>query len=145
MAESMAISAGQIRAINVALGVRGLADDKEEIISIYTNGRTTNEKEMFMHEARLLLMNVNGPDINELMIRKMFALAHELTWIKKVQKVDEKGNLVPANDYSVLYNWVLKYGYLNKELREYTYKELPKLISQFENGPYKNYISNSKK
>jgi hypothetical protein len=139
------INKGQIRAINVALGVRGLADDKEDIVSIYTNGRTTNEKEMFMHEARELLININGPDKNDLMIRKMFAQAHELMWIKKVQRVDEKGNLVPVNDYSVLYNWVLKYGYLKKDLRDYTYKELPKLITQFENGPYKNYISNSNK
>jgi len=29
-------------------------------------------------------------------------------------------------------NWCLKYGYLHKLLDEYTYEELPKLVTQFE-------------
>jgi hypothetical protein len=36
-------------------------------------------------------------------------------------------------DMDAIYAWVLKYGYLHKELNEYTYEELPKLVTQAKN------------
>lgn len=144
MEQPMEISNSQIRAINVTLGVRGLADDKPDIVSIFTNGRTDQVSDMHMHEARALLMAYNTPDKNSLMLRKLFAQAHELGWIKEEAVVTDKG-IVAKKNYAALYDWVKKYGYLKKELRQYNYNELPKLITQFEEGPYKHYISNARK
>lgn len=35
-------------------------------------------------------------------------------------------------DMERIYAWVIKYGYLDKPLNEYTYQELPKLVTQVE-------------
>ena len=40
---------------------------------------------------------------------------------------------------SHLNNWMLKSSYLHKSLNDYTYAELPKLITQFENL-FKSYL-----
>lgn len=152
------ISPAQVKAVNVILRVRGLMEDKEVIISSFTDGRTAHISEMKMHEARQLLIAYNKPEkSNHLMLRKIIAMAHELGWIKqqtvvtnlskelKPQTVEPmsvtNSKIETKKDYSALYGWVLKYGYLKKDLRKYSYNELPKLVSQLEFGPYKSYLS----
>lgn len=138
----------QIKAINAILAKQGLMDDKKNIVQSWTQGRTTSTKDLYFNEAWLLvqaLKNESLPSIEELrkerMARKIIAMAHEIGWIKPVSVVDPERGLVTKKDYTRLHDWIIKYGYLKKELREYTYMELPKLVTQFEFGVYKDYIA----
>lgn len=137
----------QIKAIHSILHRKGLLPHKTEFVESFSNGRVSSTKDLWMSEARELISslvqhkeNTNKDDKGP-MIRKLFAMCHEMYWIKKVQKVGEYGKLIEVNDYSAVYGWVLKYGYLKKDLRKYTYQELPKLISQFELHIYNPFIS----
>ena len=140
------ITTPQIKAVRATLHRFSLLDEKETIIEAFTNGRTTRISEMTMEEARELLLSFNrapearNRDDKGPMIRKLFAMAHEMGWIKEVSAVGENGKLETKKDYSSVYNWVTKFGYLGKDLRKYTYKELPKLLSQFEFHIYKPYL-----
>lgn len=144
----------QLKAIHALLHKKGLLHEKPEIITVFTDGRTHSSKEMTMEEARelLIVFNTSSPAPSPQgekgdkgpMIRKLFAMAHEMGWIVKTTMVTPAGEIVAKNDNSRVYGWVLKYGYLKKDLRQYQYKELPKLLTQFEFGPYKDYISNKK-
>lgn len=141
------ITKPQIKAVRATLYRHGLMYDKENIIDSFTNGRTGSISEMSLDEARELLMAFNSPAENKNtddkgpMIRKLFAMAHEMGWITKRQYATDNGQLETRNDNTRVYGWVQKYGYLGKELRRYTYKELPKLLSQFEFNVYKPYLN----
>ena len=144
------ISKEKIIAVNTVIHKHGLVHDKANIIDSFTNGRTRSSKEMYESEAIELLAAFNSKpaadtdDKKAPMLKKIFRMAHEINYITKVQQVDKSGKMVVKNDYSRLYEWVLKYGYLHKELRDYTYAELPKLVSQFEFGIFKHYIKGGK-
>lgn len=60
------------------------------------------------------------------MRRKIFSLCHELGWTKS-----DKGKQVV--DQKRLNAFLEKRGYLHKPLNFYTPKELPTLVTQFEN------------
>lgn len=134
----------QIIAINTVLQKMKLMDEKANIIKEATNGRTTHSSELTFKEAYQLLKALNEKpkpvDARQKMINKLFAMAHEIGWIK-FKKVVTPYGMATNRDSSALYNWVKKYGYLKKDLNEYAYEELPKLLSSFEFGPYKHYIS----
>ena len=137
----------QIKAVNATLAKAGLMDDKASIIKQVTNGRTEHSSELYFEEAKSMLMgllkNTWKQQPKNKMISKIFAMAHEMGWVEKRTEVGKDGNLIKVNDYNRVYGWIKKYGYLNpKDLKEYEYKEIPKLVAQFENGPYKHYLSN---
>jgi hypothetical protein len=135
----------QIRAINSVLAKSGLMDDKKSIIKEATLNRTEHSSELQFEEAKTLLKSLlSGTLIKQpknKMISKIFAIAHEMGWIKKQTIVDAAG-MKTYNDYSPVYNWVKKYGYLKKDLAQYKYNEIPKLLTQFEQGPYQHYLKN---
>jgi len=145
------ITKSQIAAIYTTLREKKLIDEKPNLISQFTAGRTTNCTQMTETEAREFLMKLNAPEDNSKMIRKLFAMAHEIGWIKSRMTLEgsvaatkpttTEYNLQTRKDYTTLHSWINKYGYLKKPLNNYTYKELPKLVSQFEFGPYKDYLS----
>lgn len=58
----------------------------------------------------------------------MLSLCHQIGWVD----FNDKLNRMVA-DLNTLGTWLQKYGYLHKALKQYTNKELPKLVSQFEN------------
>lgn len=131
----------QIKAINAFLAKNGLMEEKPAIISNATNGRTTHSTELTLQEAKQVLAGLlkpkekdNGP-----MIRKLFAMAHNLHWITETNEVQPDGSIIPVKGYARVLAWVEKYGYLGKPLNDYSYDELPKLVTQFELGPYKDY------
>jgi len=55
------------------------------------------------------------------MRKKILSMAHEMNW-----RVNGKVNMKAID------TWCRNYSYLKKSLDRYTYKELPKLVSQFE-------------
>lgn len=145
------VDAKQIKAFNTILGKLGLESEKRNIIEEISGGRTRSTKELFYGELQSWL-NSAGPATrglqaaglpkpdNSRLMSKLFAMAHEMQWITTTRVVDTGGKIRNKKDYSHVHEWVKKYGYLKKPLNEYTYNELPKLVTQFELGPYKDYI-----
>lgn len=133
----------QIAAINSILAKKGLMEDKPSIIASITNNRTTHSSELSFDEAKNFLSNLlSGAKYQpkNKMISKIFAMAHEMGWIEERWKVEGGGQMVKAKDYSHVYAWVKKYGFKKTDLRAYEYDELPKLLTQFEIGPYRDYL-----
>lgn len=111
-------------------------ESKALIISGFTNHRATSSKDMFVEEATAMIKHLKELDPDEQaaekMRKKIISLAHEMGWqVAGSQKADMKR----------IDGWCKKFGYKHKNLNNYTYKELPALVTQFENGPYKHYIS----
>lgn len=130
----MNITPLQIKRISTMLSLLNLNEQKDLLVSSFTQGRTISRKEMTYHEASLMitfLQNEVAKDqasANQ-MRRKIIAKAHNMGWETTPGKVDiERLNA-----------WCRTSSYLKKELNEYTYAELPKLVSQFDNV-YKSYL-----
>lgn len=142
------ITPPQLKAINVLLIKQGLYEHKREIIESYTGGRTGSSKEMYIHEAAELLSYLNNTqkdmNVSSKLMAKLFAMCHEMGWIPS-QTIVEGEKVKVKKDYSRVHAWVEKYGYLKKELRKYTYNELPKLVTQLEKHVYNPYIENLSK
>lgn len=120
-------TARQKSAIFTLLGRHGLMDEKENIIATFTDGRTTSTKEMTDREAREMIQYLmkHNPraGAEDKMRKKVLSMAHEMGW--RVVGT-EKISMARVNQ------WCITYGYLHKPLDQYSYDELPKLISQFE-------------
>lgn len=102
----------------------GLDAQKAILVSSFTKFRTESTKEMTFAEAddmiRYLQGEANKDDGSNQMRRKILSVCHNLNWKKADGKVD----------LDVLDQWCLNHSYLKKRLMEYTYKELPKLVTQ---------------
>lgn len=134
----------QVIAINVIFQKRGMMDEKANIIDSFTNGRTTHSNQLYFNEAHTMLQSLNADKplqqgLNK-MARKLIAMAHEVGYVKKASVVTGAGEIVEKNDYTRLNDWMLKYGYLHKPLKDYTYEELPKLLTQY-TEVYKSIMS----
>lgn len=132
----------QIKAINAFLAKNNLMEDKASIIAAATDQRTTHSTELTFEEAKQILAQLHKLPTHDCgpMTRKLFAMAHNMQWIDTTSTVQADGSIKEKKDYSRVLAWVLKYGYLAKPLNQYSYEELPKLLSQFEFGPYKDYF-----
>lgn len=132
----MNTSNNQLKAIYTLLKMAGLADFKEDIITGYSNGRTSSVRDLNTTEAADViehLQNLVSGGENKIasiaeskMKNKILAMAHEMGWEKPGGKIDMQR----------VNNWCTKWSSKKKKLDEYSLKELPKLVSQFEGGPY---------
>jgi hypothetical protein len=90
-----------------------------------------------LNEAAALIGHLKSLDNEEKgstkMRNKIISMAYEMNWTK----ASKDGAL--GIDMDHVNNWCKSYGYLKKKLDNYTYKELPQLVSQFE-GVYKSYL-----
>lgn len=140
----MQVTKNQIKAINAILARTGQMDNKPAIIANATNGRTTHSTELTVTEAKALLSALNSHSARaEDPRKKMFAtivrIAHNMGWVRTLTVVGSAG-MEKKKDYTILHEWIAKYGYLHKPLNSYSYQELPRLISQIE-AVYKHYLS----
>lgn len=124
----------QVTAIYTLLNKHGLRDEKESIVSGFTAGRTDSVRAMSFDEAAALIGHLKGLDQEEAgsdkMKNKILSMAHEMGWrIRGTEKID----------MDHVNNWCKSLSYAKKPLDEYSYKELPKLVSQFEEV-YKSYL-----
>lgn len=130
------LNKAQLTIINVLFNKLHIdADEKESILLGFSGGRTVSTRELTSDEAIALIRHLKNLDPEEKraekMRRKIISQAHEMGWhIKGTHKVDMKH----------LDEWCVKFGYLHKKLNQYQYKELPKLVTQFEMA-YKHYLS----
>lgn len=128
------INPNQLKAIHALLGINGLRDEKQNIVSAFTGGRTTHVSEMSSAEAAALighLKSLNNTEAGATRMRnKILSMAHEMNWrIEGTKRV----SMQHVN------NWCTSRSYLKKPLDNYTYNELPKLVSQFEEV-YKSHL-----
>lgn len=104
-------------------------DLKEELVMRFTNGRTPRSSEMDVRECQALinylqaLVNKTFNDPADRMRKKILSICHEMGWELPNGKID----------WDRLNGYLTKYGYLHKELNDYTNDELPTLVTQFEN------------
>lgn len=138
------ITKQQLKAIHSAISKKGLKDSKKSIIKEASAERTESTKDLTYQEAQKLLMFLNNDKTSEQqgidkMIRKLMAMAYDIRWITTYSCVDAD-QVKTKKNYSQVYEWVKKYGYLKKELKNYSYSELPKLLTQFEQGPYAHFL-----
>lgn len=137
----------KIQTFNAILHTKGLMADKANIVAAATNDRTSHSSQLFEHEVDELIASFSQLKTNKpskQMMGKMFAIAHEMGWVTKNFKANAAGALVEVNNYSRLYGWVLKFGYLKKSLNLYTHAEFPKLLTQFEMGVYQQFLKQKK-
>lgn len=144
------ITKTQIIAFNTLLREFGLTDDKADIVEDISKGRTRSTTRLTFDEALhwINAMNKkkstsatlsaqgkqwNENDERQKMVKYIIAMAHECGMIKKEQRVMKEGGLKWVNNYDDMHAWIKKYGYLKKDLNRYSYNELPKLVTQFEN------------
>ncbi len=101
-------------------------EDRHNLISGFTNGRTTSTKDLSDWEAESLIKHLESADYKacDKMRKKIISMAIEMGWI--VMR-----NNKPSGDMNAIEQWCLNRSYLKKGLNEYTYKELPKLVTQF--------------
>lgn len=125
----------QNKMLHGLLNKTGLMADKANIINGITKGRTESSKDLSFDEARLMINWLQSQD-NTIdgavkMRRKIISMAHEMHWhLPYTQRVD----MLRLN------GWCEKFGYLHKKLNDYTYKELPTLVTQF-TAVYKDYLN----
>lgn len=124
----------QVKAIYSLLGKNGLRDEKENIVRSFTTGRTTSVRAMSFNQAAALIGHLKSLDVEDKagdkMRNKIISMAHEMGWRKPgTDQIDMKH----------LNGWCIAHSYLKKKLDDYKYRELPKLVSQFEEV-YKSYL-----
>lgn len=138
------ITPKQIQLISVLIHKQGLTAHKVEIIEGVSGGRTSSTKGMTAAEASDLIAHLtktsSDMNVSSKLMKKLFAMAFEMGWSPKEKRVQPDGSIKEITNYSRLHGWVEKYGYLKKPLRNYTYNELPKLVTIFELKIYKPYL-----
>jgi hypothetical protein len=132
----------QIKAIYTLLGKFGLRDDKESIVRSFTANRTASTRAMKDNEAAALIGHLKSMDVvdtrSEKMRKKILSMAHEMGWSSSAKATEDK-QVKKKIDMEHVNNWCVSHGYLHKKLDDYTYAELPRLVSQFE-AVYKDYL-----
>lgn len=126
----------QNKIIHSLLNQLGLMPQKANLVLSFTNQRTESSKEMHPIEALEFIKWLTNETKNEAekanqMRRKILAKAHRIKWEFPNGKVDVKR----VND------WCITKSYLKKPFNQYTFKELPQLVSQFE-IVYQYYLNN---
>lgn len=139
----------QVKAIYTLLGKFNLRDEKESIVRSFTANRTASTRAMKDNEAAALIGHLKSMDVvdtrSEKMRKKILSMAHEMGWEKEVESAKLKGESAKLKvgkrviDMEHVNNWCVSHGYLHKKLDDYTYAELPRLVSQFE-AVYKDYL-----
>lgn len=117
---------------------------KEEAVYDFTQGRTRSLRQLTTWEVQELTRKMRllsgekpintirptEPDPRKKMVNKVIFYGHEMGLIS--QEAGKK-------NYTRFHQFIEQKGYLKKRLKDYTFEELPKLVSQMENI-YKDYL-----
>lgn len=118
--------------------------NKHLIVNELTGGRTESLKDITPDETQALIKHLernNPPKPNpaDKMRKKILSIAYQMDWTIKVNDAKGYKGMSYRADLGRINRWCIERSYLKKPLNSYTYKELPKLISQFE-IVYKDYL-----
>jgi len=121
------ITTPQLIKIKILMNQQGLIEFSPELAKSFSDGRTTSVREMYGHEAWLLIKHLSDegkePTAKERMQRKILSMAHEQGWKLPGSKI----NMAKVNA------WCMKYGApVHKPFNDYNEIELPALVTQFE-------------
>jgi hypothetical protein len=124
----------QLCRIHILLKQVGKQEHKAALVFSFSNSRCISSKELSYQEAQnligyleqqlLVMKNGSSPhhtSANQ-MRRKLISICHNMKYELESGKVDMKR----------LDEWCRNKSYLKKPLMEYSYDELPKLVSQFQ-------------
>lgn len=124
-------SPAQVKCVNTLISKLGLKEQKANIISGATDGRSESSGELKMPEATELIKYLKSKDPEEVraevMRRKLIGMAYERAGLARNAEKTDKQKVV-----NWLNGWCVQYGYLHKALNSYRYNELPMLVSQFQ-------------
>jgi len=112
--------------LHTIIGKLGITPEiKEELVYNITQGRASSTKDLTHLECDTLIKTLqpNVPIEGDKQRKKILSIVHELGWETPTGKID----------WNTLNPYLLKYGYLHKSFNDYTPKELPTLVTQFEN------------
>jgi hypothetical protein len=135
----MNIQPHQNRILHSLLNATKMIVQKEDLVYSFTGGRSTTSKELTYQEAGALITHLKTLDAAHKMRRKIISMAHEMGW--QVRVSSPNGGSRMGADMDAVNAWCKKYSFGKKPLNEYTTRELPRLVTQFEQGPYKHYLS----
>lgn len=123
----------KIQIIHALLANMDMMAQKAAMVNGISCGRAESTKDLTDEEADALITHLKNLEPRHKMRRKIIRLAHEMHWhLPGTKKIDmERVN-----------GWCQQFGYGHKPLNDYSNSELPKLVTQFEQGPYKHYLSN---
>jgi len=130
------VTTKQNKTLNYLLSATGMIGQKSNLVLGATDGRSESRADLTDAEADLLIeglkkMPAKQDAQNEACIkmrRKLIASAREMGYYKPAADGTKKY----VADMDRINGWVEKYGYLKKPFNDYTYEELPKLLSQFD-------------
>lgn len=116
--------------INERLRSCGVDIERSELIQDFTNDKKSSLTELSPWEYNELIkwLNRTYPDGEDLVKIKTNQMRRKIIGLFRKMEWQDNGKA----DMERIYAWTLKYGYLKLPLNEYTYEELPKLVTQVE-------------
>lgn len=120
------INKGQLAKLHVLLTRLGWLNEKKEIVSLATCGRTESSRELYYDEAKCLLQQLSEYDPSERLKSLIFSLAYRANIIYGSSKGDKLINAAKLNLF------LKERGAVKKELNDMSYPELVKTHKQFE-------------
>lgn len=120
------INKKQISKFYTMLSNAHLKDQKEALISSFTDGRTISIREVTRDEFKLIIDYLQGVDPCEKMRKKIFAILFKLHWIVDGNAIEWKINLAKIN------NFLKHKGAVKKPFYELRCDEVEKVLRQFE-------------
>lgn len=123
------------------LNKKQMMEQRHQLFQSYSKGRTDDSRELSEAEVDELIRfletySVGGMqsghktdfEKGDKMRKRILSLCYEYGWTK-YSKAKERHVV----DFNRLNTWMSKSSYLHKGLNQYSYAELPKLVTQFEN------------
>lgn len=132
------ITKSSIITFNTLLSKNNMKEEKKSIVQALSNGRANSTKDLYEEEIRpwidaMIAQAPKPADPRQKMFNTIIAAAHEMGWIRKETVVQKDGSMKTVNNYDDLNKWIITKGYLKKPLNDYTYDELPTLVTAFRN------------
>jgi hypothetical protein len=136
------VPTSRIRYMYFLLDQLGIRSMKNDLVLDASEKRTESVRELTKLEMDALIKHLEqklhdaqksaGPHKQsyakmDKMRKRIFSICYTIGWTT----IDPDKNTVIV-DQERLNAWLLKYGYLHKDLMDYTYLELPTLVTQFE-------------
>lgn len=121
-------------AVLATIGMRE-EEDRHQLVYSFTKGRTRSTSDLSDYEAEQLINELESKKYQgaNKMRRKIISMAYEMKWGAPYTEESRK-EAVRSIDA-----WCMKSGYIKKPLNDFTYDELPKLVTQFQEV-YKSYL-----
>lgn len=107
--------------VNRLLEKEGISFTAPDLAYQFSNGRTKELKELVYKETQALIESLIGPNEKNKVMRKLFAMAHEMRWELPNGKVDV--NRVNA--------WAEKHTPYHKKINQLTPTELNRTLGTF--------------